>query len=332
MAAENRRKQTGELQADVSKVAVRQAVHARRFLQGLVIALFLVTTFSYIARFVSVGNRFDAGPEKSNLVLVALKTIAPRKPPPPPPKTAPPPAVVVKEPEPVPDVIKTKVKPVVVRKRPQVVNPRLDLGNDTEVTDVRAPTLGDFDVAATRRRAGALDLPELRAELGAETGVRHVEGNALSLDFDRTGTPRKEVQPPKSVSLQIETEQAPRAGRSQEEAAPEEDFLNADVTLVLTSSDLSMGVEEYSIWNKINAEFDRWDKGRYGSFPSNLERRGRALIATFAYSDGAVHRVIWLRGNTRLYVLGESHRSRINELKLALSALIHLNTRDGNSQ
>lgn len=107
--------------------------------------------------------------------------------------------------------------------------------------------------------------------------------------------------------------------------AIDEDFLQADVSVVLTSSDINIDINEYPLWNRINAEFDRWDKGRYGTLHGFLQRKGRSIIAQLGFPDGTAQKIIWNRGATKILVQGESTRSRIDELRQAVSALTRLN-------
>ena len=307
--------------------------HSRLVHKSTVAALALVLLLALFARHIEVTNRFELDPADSNLILIALKTVAPKKPEPPAPEkpmVVPPPLRIIEEPDEVPDVITTKIKPVPKRrKRPRAQQTRLDLDHDTDLSDTNTPAIGELSGpnARDQRRAPILGTPDLKTDLREQ----RLEHNAGPGDFalgSANTQPRREVAPaPSKMEFDIKREAEPEA--THENDASIADFLNADVSLVLTSSDLSMGVEEYKIWNKINAEFDRWDKGRYGALPKVMQRRGRAMVATFQYADGSGHRFVWLRGNTKLYVHGQSQRDRVAELQQALMSIIHLNTKRG---
>ncbi|MFQ5632523.1 MAG: hypothetical protein ACE5I1_27465, partial [bacterium] len=308
-----------DMPSRVEEVRNRQS---RLLHQSTVAALLVVIVLAFFARHTEVTNRFELDPADSNLILLALKTVSPKKPEPPPPpkpKIAPPP-VVKKAPDKVPDMITTKIKPVPKRpNRGRKTNAKLQIAHDTDVFSANASSLGSLNGpdARDRRLPAVTGSPNLTAELRSDRDLLTAGPGDFSLNNNKAELRRNTINKPTKVNLNIDKKltQKDATGENQNETIS--DFLNADVSLVLTSSDLSMGIDEYKIWNKINAEFDRWDKGRYGALPYALKRKGRAMIASFQYKDGSAHRIVWLRGNTRLYVHGESLRKRLEELQQA---------------
>ena len=315
-----------------SRIEQENIRHMRALHKSLIAALALVLVLSLSAPHIEVTNRFELDPADSNLILIALKTVSPKKPDPPKPRVIPPPAVVVKEPEKVPDVIKTKIKPAPKRPRRQRGSEtKLNINHNTDLLASNSPSLGDLSGpnAHGQRRGSSIGLPDLDANLLSDRLVNDAGPGGLDIGETKAQARRETAPAAARMNLEIKREPEPEPVATQGNDDDITSFLDADVSLVLTSSDLSMGIEEYQIWNKINAELDRWDKGRYGSLPQSLQRRGRAIVESFQYDDGSAHRCVWLRGNTKLYVLGNSDRNRIAELQQALTAIIHLNTKRG---
>ncbi|MDQ7065115.1 MAG: hypothetical protein Q9P90_12830 [candidate division KSB1 bacterium] len=268
------------------------------------------------------------------LEALRLEEILPIKPPPPPPpQQVPVPPMVIAEPDEVPEEITTPIRPVEKKRRRR--RPRddskisLDLAMNTGLTVPNNPTLDLSQPLANSRMRPGSEGVDLGIEApDAPTGmVRH---RSPSLDLEGVNAERGRKKP--TIAVQDDFELPEPTSLKTASYIPEpqerqtaEDLLGADVSLVIASTDLSMGVEEYKLWNRINGEFDRWDKGRYGIFPANLRRRGRAIIASFVYGNGVSHTIVWLRGNTKIYVKGTSTQNRLQELKKALTSMIQLN-------
>ena len=316
-----------------SRVEEERIRESRALHQSTVASLVVTLLFALFARHVTVANRFDLDPSESNLILIALKTVTPKKPDPPPPKRkiASPP-VVAKAPDKVPDAITTKIKPVPKRpSRARKTSAKLRIEHNTDVFSANASLIGSLNGpdARDRRRPAQNESRNLSTELHGDRDFLPAKPGDFELGNNKAEARRKSMANPAEGNLEIEEKQMPKVDTKRNHDRNNSDLLNADVSLVLTSSDLSMGIEEYKIWNKINAEFDRWDKGRYGALPNALKRKGRAMIASFQYKDGSGHRFVWLRGTTKLYIHGESRRNRLEELQQALMSIIYLNTKRG---
>ena len=87
----------------------------------------------------------------------------------------------------------------------------------------------------------------------------------------------------------------------------------------------SIDTDDYKLWNKIHAELDRLNKGRYGKVPDEIRRHRRGFYINFNYSDGVAHQIHWQKnGNVWIKISGKNSRSSIFELRRALKALLGL--------
>ncbi len=258
----------------------------------------------------------------------ALEAIITKKQPPPPPKTAPPPKTIQPPPpDIVPEVITTKIKPIPKpprRKPRRTRDVKADFNLEADGLFAEKSTIGEIDGPnAKNRRKVSDNSPRLGSALGGLTA--NFEAPA-DLDLNVDGPNAQRNQRAQELDLKIDTDKNDaRKAAQKSEGSQVDDLINADVSVVLTSTDLSMGAEAYQLWNRINAEFDRWDKGRYGALPIVLQRKGRSMVAVFDYAGGVGHRIVWGRGNTKIYVVGESTRNRVEEIALALNSLVQLN-------
>jgi len=94
---------------------------------------------------------------------------------------------------------------------------------------------------------------------------------------------------------------------------------------VLSSSSSTIGTEDYKLWNKILAELDRLNKGRYGKVPAELQRHRGGFLINFTFSDKTQHEIHWRNnGNVWIKVIGQSNRTTIQELRKAAYGLFRL--------
>ncbi|MFQ5865540.1 MAG: hypothetical protein ACE5IW_09960 [bacterium] len=94
---------------------------------------------------------------------------------------------------------------------------------------------------------------------------------------------------------------------------------------ILSFGSSSIGTEDYKLWNKLTAELDRLNKGRYGTSPKEMKRNSRGFILGFGYSDGVQHEIHWRKdGNVWIKIIGQSSKNTLQELRRALNALISL--------
>lgn len=298
--------------------------------KGMVISLVLVLSAMMVARHVPIMQRLagtagDDVLQALNLEVVLLK----KPPPPPPPKTMQvvPPVTIQKKKDIQPKKVTRPAKP----KR----NPRrrfddhkvdFSLSARSQALLADASALGSID--APVGRSSRLDAFDGGPSLSLDAGSVVAEGGpaGISLEVDAAAVRTASAPALDEPALKLAVPEEPEKKTSQKAKKDvSAGVIDANVSVVLASTDISAGSEEYQLWNRINAEFDRWDKGRYGSFPAQLQRRGRSIVAYFAYADGTGHRIVWRRGNTKIYVQGKSKRVRLMELKQAVSAMIQLN-------
>ncbi|NIR52228.1 hypothetical protein GWO43_26915 [candidate division KSB1 bacterium] len=94
---------------------------------------------------------------------------------------------------------------------------------------------------------------------------------------------------------------------------------------ILSFASSTIGTEDYKLWNKINAELDRLNKGRYGSVPKEIQRNPGGFLINFSYSDGVKHEIHWRNnGNVWIKVIGTSNKTSIAELRRVLRGLLKL--------
>ncbi|KAA3662320.1 MAG: hypothetical protein DWQ10_02680 [Calditrichaeota bacterium] len=300
--------------------AYRQNHHNRMY-RSLIASLVIVLGFSFLARHISVrGNRFSDVElnEFEALQVELIKNI--KKP-----EIKVFPQVQKIEPVvEVPEQIKTPIKAVPEKKkRPEAESIQFNL-DDVSANLTSHSALGQINSSSARRgRNSAFDAD---VNIGANLDVGRLNAGPsdfdISLDTEVKTRQRADTAP--KVKLPVREPKHIEQPKMEEDA-PDNDLLQADVSVVLTSSDINIDINEYPLWNRINAEFDRWDKGRYGSLPKHLKRLGRSIVAHVGFSDGTAQKIIWKRGATKILVQGNSKRTRIDELRQAVSALTRLN-------
>ena len=292
--------------------------YSRRMHRSTILALCIVLTFSYFARFIDLGSTVFKTMNKEDfkaLQVEIIKQIVK-----PPPKSTPilPPVRTVIETVPIPEKITTKVKAVPEKKRRtrKVEKVKFTLNDiKANLSDGSALDFTDNPSALNNRGSAFDDSPGINTNVANER--LDVGPGDVNLELDSHRIDRQPSQEQVEFSLP-QAQVQPKKPAAKVTEPEENDFLNADVSVVLASSDMNIGVQEYSLWNRLNAEFDRWDKGRYGSFPKYLQRKGRTITARFGYADGTAHHIIWNRGTTKIVIQGHSRRNRIDELKQAI--------------
>ena len=94
---------------------------------------------------------------------------------------------------------------------------------------------------------------------------------------------------------------------------------------VLSFSSSTIGTQDYKIWNKIIAELDRLNKGRYGKIPAELQRHRGGFLINFTFSDKTQYEIHWRNnGNVWIKVIGQSNRTTIQELRQVAGGLFRL--------
>lgn len=160
---------------------------------------------------------------------------------------------------------------------------------------------GDRGVNSDLLAEGRLDVGQTR-----RTGSRFVADNSsLDLGSDsKNGT---------KTQRKMEGSDEPKLG------------ISGRLEKVLNFSFSTMGTEDYKLWNKIIAELDRLNKGRYGKIPAELQRHPGGFLIYFTYSDKTQHEIHWRNnGNVWIKVIGQSNRTTIQELRKAADGLFRL--------
>jgi hypothetical protein len=94
---------------------------------------------------------------------------------------------------------------------------------------------------------------------------------------------------------------------------------------IISFASSTFGTEDYKLWNKINSELDRLNKGRYGSVPKEIERFRGGFLIHFSFPDGTRQEIHWENaGNVWIKIIGKSNRTQVQELRRALDSLLKL--------
>ncbi len=160
---------------------------------------------------------------------------------------------------------------------------------------------GDRSINSDLLTDGQLDVGQTR-----RTGSRFVADNSsLDLESDsKNGT---------KAHRKIAGSEEPKLGIS---GRPEK---------VLSFSTSTIGTQDYKIWNKIIAELDRLNKGRYGKIPAELQRHRGGFLINLTFPDKTQHEIHWRNnGNVWIKVIGQSNRTTIEELRKAAGGLFRL--------
>lgn len=94
---------------------------------------------------------------------------------------------------------------------------------------------------------------------------------------------------------------------------------------IITFSSSTIGTEDYKLWNKINSELDRLNKGRYGSVPKAITRVKGGFLIQFAFPNNTRQEIHWENsGNVWIKIIGKSNRTSVQELRRALDGLLKI--------
>lgn len=139
----------------------------------------------------------------------------------------------------------------------------------------------------------------------------------------RTGTDRFATEAPK-LDLKIEKKKKPASPKPQPTAKTSLPIAGKGERILSLASS-TIGTEDYKLWNKINAELDRLNKGTYGHVPDEIVRTRSGFTINFEYADASGHEINWHNdGNVWIKIKGNTNRSNIFELRRALNALLSL--------
>ena len=152
------------------------------------------------------------------------------------------------------------------------------------------------------------------------------EGSSLDIGKSRRRNQRKIIQ---EESSSLSPAPIERKGRGQRPPLQQESKLDIKSVgkneKILSFSSSTIGTEDYKVWNKINSELDRLNKGRYGSVPEEIKHHRGGFIVNFTFQGGVQHQINWQRdGNVWIKVIGKSSKTTLQELRRALNGLIGL--------
>jgi hypothetical protein len=146
----------------------------------------------------------------------------------------------------------------------------------------------------------------------------------LNIDIGKTKRNQRGL-PSDDVKIEIKSKTERKFDRRVNNS---EDFslgLSGVPARILSFSSSTIGTEDYKLWNKLNSELDRLNKGRYGSVPKEIKRNKRGFIVSLNYPDGVQHEIRWQAdGNVWIKVIGQSKKTSLEELRRALNGLIKL--------
>lgn len=212
----------------------------------------------------------------------------------------------------------------------------LDDGSDEEQLQLASNDVGDYLLSDSQ--LGSVSGPEMtfrqsrnrdaRLNVGG-AGNRNFEDGA-GLDIGKTeSTSRRSLDSGgKGPELDIGKNSSPAGNRNQEGTVERQTprlGLTGKNTRVLSFASSTIGTEDYKLWNKLNAELDRLNKGRYGHVPSEIERHRRGFIIRFTFSDNIKHEIHWQQdGNVWIEIVGESNKSDLQELRRSVTSLLRL--------
>ncbi len=302
---------------------IYRKTYALRMHRSLVAAMVIVLALLFVARFITLRSVGLSEVKLTQLEALQVEIIKRKELP----ETKILPPVQKIEPETsVPEEISTPIVAVPEKNlRRNSESAKLNL-SDVNVDLFDQSALNEFDrLAAARGRNSAFDAA---ADFRTDLNVGRLDVGPASIDLGIDGVTAKRKPAAGITGPKVSLEEKTMVRPAQQKAPVEkidEDLLQADISVVLTSNDVNIDINEYPLWNRINAEFDRWDKGRYGALHRLLKKRGRSIIATLGFADGTSQKIIWNRGSTKILVQGRSNRNRIDELRQAISALTRLN-------
>jgi len=209
----------------------------------------------------------------------------------------------------------------------------LDEGSDEEQLQLASNDLGDL---LSDSQLGSVSGPEIqlrelrnsdtRLSVG-EAGNGNFEGGA-DLDIGKSKrTPRRNLQA-NDGGLDLDIGKKTTSPGNRKERTRKQDprlGIAGKNARILSFSSSTIGTEDYKLWNKLNAELDRLNKGRYGRVPKEIQRHNRGFIIRFAFPDNVQHEIHWQQdGNVWIKVIGDSHKTDIQELRRSVNSLLRL--------
>lgn len=240
-----------------------------------------------------------------------------------PPPTLPP--VVHKVEKPFTPVIKQE-KPDPRKIREELEDVTLDLNIDADSKLLTNSQMDEMSFASFDR-SFQRNVTKVSLDLSTDrSGITGADANGLDLDLSTEASGPKipdddiVLDSPLTVSRETQTEMPQKDTNTSQELIE----LNEN-QFILKESESTIGTNEYRLWNRINAVFDRLDKNRFGNLPANVVRTASGLNVSFSYRDKSQHDIFWSKGGKVIIrVTGQRPRRLTTELEKAYDALFRL--------
>lgn len=209
----------------------------------------------------------------------------------------------------------------------------LDEGSDEEQLQLASNDLGDLlsDSQLGQVSGPEIKLREMRdsdARLAVAAGRNGNLEEGGGLDIGKTSRSPRRNPRTNDGELDLDlgkTDASPRDGREGKKKQDPRLGIAGKKARILSFASSTMGTEDYRLWNKLNAELDRLNKGRYGRVPDEIERHRRGFIIRFDFADNVQHEIHWQQdGNVWIKIIGEKYKSDIQELRRSVNSLLRL--------
>lgn len=209
----------------------------------------------------------------------------------------------------------------------------LDEGSDEEQLQLASNDLGNL---LSDSQLGSISGPEIKLrELRNGEARLSVGGSrngnldsGAALDIGKTGRTQRRSLQEEETGLDLDIGQTRSSNGDEKERNKKPDprlGIAGKNARILSFASSTIGTEDYKLWNKLNAELDRLNKGRYGRVPDEIQRNSRGFIIRFDFADSVQHEIHWQQdGNVWIKVIGDSHKSDIQELRRSVNSLLRL--------
>lgn len=225
----------------------------------------------------------------------------------------------VEEPEPVPEIEPEDPRTVYIEEQPDLKLALASNDNSSYLfSDSQMEGLPGNDLNLRANLSYDVD----NVTFGSRKSDLDVSNTGIDIG-KRSGTDRYATESPR-IDLKIDKKKPPERPQAQKSAKADLRIVGKGERIISLASS-TIGTEDYKLWNKINAELDRLNKGTYGHVPDEIERTRAGFIINFDYADASGHQINWQNdGNVWIKIKGDTNRSTIFELRRALNALLSL--------
>jgi len=181
-----------------------------------------------------------------------------------------------------------------------------------------AVTSSDLDFRTTRT--------DYEGNINLKNNKFYGDGDGGGLDIGKTKSTSPRVNDD-NIGLELQTK--PVAFGKNEPAVEKRSEPKLGISdvpeRIISFASSTFGTEDYKLWNKINAELDRLNKGRYGSVPDEIKRVRGGFLMHLTFPDGTRQEIHWENaGNVWIKIIGNSKHTSVQELRRALDGLIKI--------